>query len=59
MAGVNVTIPGVAGTVEAKAALMDQAVRHHWNVITAAPEQRVRRPAAGDLGTPLQTARLA
>lgn len=59
MAGVTVTIPGTAGIVEAKAALMMQAVQHHWNIATAPPEDKVRRPSAGDLGKRLQTARLA
>jgi Asp/Glu/hydantoin racemase len=59
MAGVRVTIPGVAGIVEAKAALMAQAVAHQFNIVTAAPEQKVRQPSAGDIGKRLQTARLA
>jgi hypothetical protein len=59
MAGVSVKIPGTAGIIEAKAALMAQAVQHQWNIVTAAPEEKVRRPSAGDLGKRLETARLA
>jgi hypothetical protein len=59
MAGVTVTIPGSDGIVEAKTALMMQAVQDQFNILTAAPEQKVRQPSAGDLGKRLQTARLA
>jgi hypothetical protein len=59
MAGVAVNIPGTDGIVEAKAALMMQAVQHQWNIVTAAPEEKVRWPSAGDLGRRLQTAKLA
>jgi hypothetical protein len=48
-----------AGVVEAKAALMAQAVQQQWNIVTAAPEEKVRWPSAGDPGKRLQTARLA
>jgi hypothetical protein len=58
MAGVRIKIPGTAGTVEAKAARIAQAVQYHWNVATAKPEKKVRWPSAGDLGKRLQTARL-
>jgi hypothetical protein len=59
MAGVAVNIPGTDGIVEAKAARMAQTVQHQWNIVTAAPEDKVRRPSAGDLGKRLQTVRLA
>jgi hypothetical protein len=59
MAGVAVNIPGTAGIVEAKATLMAQAVQQQWNIATAAPEEKVRWPSAGDLGKRLQSARLA
>ena len=63
MAGVAVNIPGTAGIVEAKAALMAQAVERQFNIVTAsptaAPDLLVRKPSAGDLGRRLQTARLA
>jgi hypothetical protein len=59
MAGVSITIPGVAGTVEAKATAMARAVQQQFDIVTAAPEQKVRRPSAGDLGKRLTTARLA
>lgn len=63
MANVQIKIPGVAGIIEAKQALMAQAVAHQFSLITdappAAPEQKVRQPSAGDVGKPLQTARLA
>jgi hypothetical protein len=49
-----VNIPGTAGIVEAKAALMAQAVQHQWNIVTAAPEKEGRWPSAGDLGKRLQ-----
>jgi hypothetical protein len=55
MAGVK--IPGT-GTVEAKAARIAQAVQHHWNIATAPPTKKIRRPSAGDIGKRLQTARL-
>ena len=59
MAGVRIKIPGPAGTVEAKAARIAQAIQHHWNVVTATPQAKPpRRPSAGDLGKRLQTARL-
>ena len=48
MAGVNVTIPGDARRLEAEAALMDQAVQYHWNMVTASSEQKVRRTAKSD-----------
>jgi hypothetical protein len=62
MAGVAIRLPGVAGIIEAMAALMAQAVAHQFNVVTAAPaapNDTVRKPSAGDLGKTLQTARLA
>jgi hypothetical protein len=59
MAGFPVRIPGQAGIIEAKAARMAQAVQHQWNIVTAAPEEKVRWPSAGDLGKRLQTARPA
>jgi hypothetical protein len=37
---------------------MMQAVQHQWNIATAAPEEKVRWPSAGDLGKRLQTAGL-
>jgi hypothetical protein len=63
MAGVTVRIPGTAGIIEAKQALMAQAVAHQFNLVTAlpaaAPDLLVRKPSAGDRGKPLETARLA
>ena len=56
MAGIK--IPGTAGIVEAKKALMAAAVQHQWNVYTATPQATQRRAGAGDLGR-LQTVRLA
>src|ERR1700682_5384777 len=54
MGGVAVYIPGTAGIVEAKAALMAQAVQHQFNIATtlpaAAPDLLVRNRSAGDLG---------
>jgi hypothetical protein len=55
---IRITIPGTAGIVEAKKALMAAAVQWHWNVATAPPVKKVRWPSAGDLGKRLQTARL-
>jgi hypothetical protein len=62
MAGVTVRIPGQANIIETKAALMSPAVAHQFSVITgapAAPNDKVRKPSAGDIGKRLQTARLA
>jgi hypothetical protein len=62
MASVTVRVPGQAGVVEAKAAQLAAAVQWHWNAasgpVTALPQAMPRRPSAGDLGRPLQTARL-
>jgi hypothetical protein len=49
MAGVRITIPGTAGIVEAKKIQMAQLVQHHWNVVTATPHDKPRRPSAGGL----------
>jgi hypothetical protein len=38
---------------------MAQAVAHQFNIITATPNDKVRRPSAGDLGRRQQTATLA
>jgi hypothetical protein len=59
MAGVRVTIPGVGGQIEARKARIDAAVKFHWNLATAAPEKKVRRPSAGDSGKRLRTTPLA
>jgi hypothetical protein len=62
MAGFTIRIPGQANLVETKAATLAQAVAHQFNLVTATPatpNDKVRRPSAGDLGRPLQTARLA
>lgn len=65
MAGVTVTIPGIAAIDEAKQALMAQAVAEQFNIVTANPpastdpNDQLRRPSVGDLGRPLQTVRLA
>ncbi len=59
MASVRVQIPGRADTVQAKAALMAQVVQHQWNVVTATPQAKPRRPSASNIGRPLTTARLA
>jgi hypothetical protein len=59
MASVKITIPGTAGIVESKKARLAAAVQWQWNVATAPPEKKVRRPSAGDLGKRLTTARLA
>jgi hypothetical protein len=37
MAGFSVRIPGTAGIIEAKRALMAQAVPHQFNIVTALP----------------------
>jgi hypothetical protein len=58
MAGARIKIPGAAGIIEAKKALA-AAVQFHFNAATAPPDQKVRRPSAGDLGKRLTTARLA
>jgi hypothetical protein len=50
--------PGTAGIVEAKEARLAAAVQWHWNLATAPPEKKVRRPSAGDLGRRLSTVRL-
>jgi len=59
MAGFSVRIPGQTNIVETKAAMLAQAVAHQFNIVTAAPEEKVRWPSAGDLGKRLETARLA
>jgi hypothetical protein len=59
MAGVKVTIPGVAGMIEHRQAVMAQAVAQSYDAVTAAIEAKPRRPSAGDLGKRLTTARLA
>jgi hypothetical protein len=59
MAGVKITIPGVGGQIEAKKARIDAAVKFHWNLATATPEKKVRRPSAGDLGKRLETTPLS
>jgi hypothetical protein len=56
---VPLKIPGQAGIVEAKKARLAAAVQWQWNVVTATPQAKPRRPSAGDLGKRLQTARLA
>jgi hypothetical protein len=48
----------MAGWIEAKKARLATAVQHQFNIVTAAPQAKVRRPSAGDLGKRLQTARL-
>jgi hypothetical protein len=53
-----VRIPGKAGIIEARKARFAAAVAHQFNVITAPPKKKIRRPGAGDLGKRLQTARL-
>jgi hypothetical protein len=58
MAGVKITIPGIGGQIEAKKARIDAAVKWQWNLATAVPEKKVRRPSAGDLGKRLPTVKL-
>jgi hypothetical protein len=56
----SIKIPGAAGVIEAKAARLNQIVAEQFDIVNATPqpEQKVRRPSAGDLGRPLTTARL-
>jgi hypothetical protein len=54
MPSATIKIPGQAGIIEARKALLAQAVQVSWNAVKAEP----RRQSAGDLGKRLQTARL-
>jgi hypothetical protein len=64
MAGVQVTIPGQAGVLESRQALMNQAIAEQFNIFSpppvpnGTPDARVRQPSARDLGRPLTTTRL-
>jgi hypothetical protein len=57
MAPVKIHIPGRAGlSPQDKKARLAEAVRYHWNLVTAA-RQAKPRPSAGDLGKRLQAGR--
>jgi hypothetical protein len=57
MAGVNVKVPGVAGIIESRKAVLAQSVAQQFaNLppiaapLPTTPDDRMRRPMAGDLG---------
>jgi hypothetical protein len=62
MANVQIKIPGVAGRIERRQAMLAQAVAQQFAIVTAlpaAPQEIARKPSAGDLGKPLKPIGLA
>jgi hypothetical protein len=55
----SIRIPGTAGVIEARKAQLAATVAHHFALVTATPQEKPRRPSAGDAGKRLATARLA